>query len=220
MVPIPPWLKSNAGRHWLERLLRTLTYVSSLEQDAGAILKAQSRLFSDKGTNVGSALEDLLYHRLGNDWTQRASFSWVLEQLQFASQIGTHAFFPGFICPWCYWFLALQGSKCRDTFSRALHNKLHFSGVNAHPTIQHLCLLRLLETDAKTKNPRFFVRSIKDMVLLYLLTANFEQRTNLQGLLNNMEIIKIHEFSNMHAVTANLEAIATYLVSESHLRLL
>lgn len=58
------------------------------------------------------------------------------------------------------------------------------------------------------------------MVLLYLLTANFEQRTNLQGLLNNMEIIKIHEFSNMHAVTANLEAIATYLVSESHLRLL
>ena len=58
------------------------------------------------------------------------------------------------------------------------------------------------------------------MVLLFLLTTNSEQRTNLQGLLNNMEIIKIHEFSNMHAVTATLETIATYLVSESLLRTL
>ncbi len=96
-----PRLKSNAGRHWLERLLRTLTYVSSLEQDAEAILKAQSRLFSDTGTNVGSALEELLYHRLGHDWTQKASFSWVLEQLQFASQIGTPSSFPVFIRPRC-----------------------------------------------------------------------------------------------------------------------
>ena len=57
------------------------------------------------------------------------------------------------------------------------------------------------------------------MALLYLLTTNFEQRTNLQELLNNMENIRIQEFSNMHAVTATLEAIATYLVPESHSRL-
>ena len=74
-----------------------LTYISSLEQAPEAILKAQSRLFSDTGTNVGSALEELLYHRLGHDWTQRANLSWVLEQLQFASQIGMRSFFPGFI---------------------------------------------------------------------------------------------------------------------------
>lgn len=70
-----------------------LTYVSSLEQDAQVILRAQSRLFSDKRTNVAFALEDLLYHRLGSDWTQSYSLSWVLEQLQFAKRIGTPSFF-------------------------------------------------------------------------------------------------------------------------------
>ena len=70
-----------------------LTYVSSLEQDAQVIFHAQSRLFSDKRINVAFALEDLLYYRLGSDWTQNYSLSWVLEQLQFAQRIGTPSFF-------------------------------------------------------------------------------------------------------------------------------
>ena len=41
------------------------------------------------------------------------------------------------------------------------------------------------------------------------------QRANLQELFKNMEGIKIIEFSNLHAITATLEAIATYLVSKS-----
>ena len=71
-------------RYWLERLMRALTYISSIDQDASTILHFQTRLFHEKRSVVTSALEELLYFRLREDWTNQANLSWLLEQMQFA----------------------------------------------------------------------------------------------------------------------------------------
>ena len=71
-------------RYWLERLLRALTYISSIDQDASIILHFQTRLFREKRSVVTSGLEEFLYFRLRQGWTDQANLSWILEQLQFA----------------------------------------------------------------------------------------------------------------------------------------
>lgn len=78
-------------RYWLERLLRALTYISSIYQDASIILHLQTRLYREKRSRVTSALEELLYFRLRQGWTDYVSLSWILEQLQFA-QTNTRSF--------------------------------------------------------------------------------------------------------------------------------
>lgn len=76
-------------RHWLERLLRELTYLSSVEQHASAIMRTQVGLFHEKGfIAIASFLEDLLYFRLGNEWRQRSDFTSLLEQIQLAKAFG------------------------------------------------------------------------------------------------------------------------------------
>ena len=59
-----------------------------------------------------------------------------------------------------------------------------------------------------------YVRSIP-VVLFHLLIAISGQQTNLEALFNNMGSIKIIELSNLHAITATLEEIVTYLVSKT-----
>ena len=71
-------------RYWLERLLRALTYISSINQDASIILHFQTRLFREKRSLVTSAIEELLYFRLRQGWTDQVNLSWILEQLQYA----------------------------------------------------------------------------------------------------------------------------------------
>ena len=78
-------------RYWLEKLLRALTYISSIDQDASIILHFQIRLFHEKRSLVTSALEELLYFRLRQGWTDQANLSWILEQLQCA-QTNTRSF--------------------------------------------------------------------------------------------------------------------------------
>lgn len=78
-------------RYWLERLLRALTYISSIDQDASTILHFQTRLFHEKRSLVTSALEELLYFRLRQGWTGQANLSWILAQFQFA-QTNTWSF--------------------------------------------------------------------------------------------------------------------------------
>ena len=78
-------------RYWLERLLRALTYISSIDQDTSTILHFQTRLFREKRSLVTSALEELLYFRLRQGWTDQANLSWILEQLHFA-QMNTLSF--------------------------------------------------------------------------------------------------------------------------------
>ena len=78
-------------RYWLERLLRVLTYISSINQDASIILHFQTQLFREKRSLVTSGVEELLYFRLRQGWTDQVNLSWLLEQLQFA-QINTCSF--------------------------------------------------------------------------------------------------------------------------------
>ncbi len=78
-------------RYWLERLVRALTYISSIDQDASTILHFQTKLFHEKRSVVTSALEELLYFRLGEDWINQANLSWLLEQTQ-SAQTNTWSF--------------------------------------------------------------------------------------------------------------------------------
>ena len=77
-------------RHWLERLFREFTYISSVEQSTTAITRAQALLFQDtRFIAVSSFLEELLYFRLGNEWDKRSSFTSLLEQMQLAKALGS-----------------------------------------------------------------------------------------------------------------------------------
>ena len=76
-------------RHWLERLLRELIFLSSTEQSASVIMKTQTELLrSEKFLVIRSSLEELLYYRLGKDWRNRSDFTGLLEQMQIAEAFG------------------------------------------------------------------------------------------------------------------------------------
>ena len=80
-------------RHWLERLLRELTFLSATEQSASAIVKAQEDLLrGNKSFIVRSSLEGLLYFRLGSEWKERSDFTSLLEQMQIAEAFGISSF--------------------------------------------------------------------------------------------------------------------------------
>ncbi len=113
-------------RYWLERLMRALTYISSIDQDASTILHFQTRLFHEKRSVVTSALEELLYFRLREDWINQANLSWLLEQMQFA-QTNT-------------WSFQVQHSRAilsklapsgREGSIKKIINKLHLLRENA-----------------------------------------------------------------------------------------
>ena len=76
-------------RHWLERLLRELTFLSSTEQSASAIKKTQRELLhGTQSLAVRSSLEELIYFRLRTEWKERSDFTSLLEQLQIAEAFG------------------------------------------------------------------------------------------------------------------------------------
>jgi hypothetical protein len=83
------WYHSHAGRYWLEQLLRELTYISSFEQDTSVLMKAQTAVFNENQfAVVASCLEDLLFFRLGKEWSQRSELSSLLEQMQLSQSFG------------------------------------------------------------------------------------------------------------------------------------
>ena len=76
-------------RQWLERLLRELTFLSSVEQSASVTAKIQKELLrGDKSLAVRSSLEELLYFRLRTEWKDRSEFTALLEQMQTAEAFG------------------------------------------------------------------------------------------------------------------------------------
>lgn len=80
------------GRHWLERLLREITLLSSLEQDTSVITKVQAEIMHNENFKVvRSSLEGLLYFRIkqGKEWSEKSTFTALLEQLQVAATFGT-----------------------------------------------------------------------------------------------------------------------------------
>lgn len=84
--PLGPTL----GRYWLERLIREMTFVASFDQASSAISMANSllRRLDSEFISVASALEDLLFHRLGREWDERCSLSSLAEQILFSFDLG------------------------------------------------------------------------------------------------------------------------------------
>ena len=77
-------------RYWLERLLRELTHLSAVEQHASTIVKTQAKLCYDRMyIAILSSVEDLLYYRLVKYWSERSSFTSLLEQMQLAKAFGS-----------------------------------------------------------------------------------------------------------------------------------
>lgn len=77
-------------RYWLERLLRELTHLSSVEQHTSAIIRVQAELSCNKRfIATSSYLQDLLYFRLRNEWKQSSDFTSLLERMQLAEAFGT-----------------------------------------------------------------------------------------------------------------------------------
>ena len=108
-------------RYWLERLVRALTYISSIDQDASTILHFQTKLFHEKRSVVTSALEELLYFRLGEDWINQANLSWLLEQIK-SGQTNTWSF---------------QVQHSRAVFSKTAHSG-HEGSINSFISKLHL----------------------------------------------------------------------------------
>ncbi|KAI4235552.1 MAG: hypothetical protein LQ349_003074 [Xanthoria aureola] len=81
-------------RVWQEHLVRATTWVSAFEQDVAAINNLLVRIRYDEGlSNVAAGLEALLFFRLRREWTERNSYSSLVEQLQLATALGVEVRF-------------------------------------------------------------------------------------------------------------------------------
>ena len=156
-------------RYWLERLVRALTYFSSIEQDASIILHFHSRLFHEKRSVLTSALEELLYFRLREDWINQVSFSWLLEQMRFA-QMNT-------------WSFQVQ-------HSRALLSKLATSGREG--SIKNVMgKLRLLQENAGGLDHRDFRTNFKAF-LLGLDDLQISEFSNMHAVTGTLESLAVY----------------------------
>lgn len=84
-------VNTRQGRRWLEILIEELTFVSSLDQAATAVVNARVHLQNNPIlAAVPSDLEDLIFHRLGREWHERQSLTMMLEQVQLAHSLGIY----------------------------------------------------------------------------------------------------------------------------------
>lgn len=151
-------------RHWLERLLRELTLLSAVEQNATAIMKTQGALIHDKRfIAVSSFLEGLLYFRLRKEWEQRSNFTSLLEQMRLAE---------------------IFGANVRKRLFRALSYGLR---MNERGLMQrHLSILKSLEQGLSSQDASAFQNhlntflrnldniDVRALSTLHALTAVFE----------------------------------------------
>ena len=151
-------------RYWLERLLREITHLSAVEQDALVIEETLAELCAaQQHTAISSSVEELLYFRLVQEWKKRSDFASLLEQMQQAQ-----AFDPG-----------LQ-SRFFRTLSCRLHND------NRGLLQSHLGLLNSLKQGLSRQGAsafqtqfNFFLRNldnidIRALSTLHAVTAIFE----------------------------------------------
>lgn len=79
-------------RRWTERLLGELTFLSAVTQHPATITRIHAELLrGDKFQVIRSSLQELLYYRLGKEWSQRNNFTSLLEQMQQAQAFGPSA---------------------------------------------------------------------------------------------------------------------------------
>lgn len=76
-------------RHWLERLVSALSFVSGFEQDSLVLEKGFARLRTDQSSRIiVSCLEDYLLYKARKEWRSQANVGYVLEQLNLAGHLG------------------------------------------------------------------------------------------------------------------------------------
>lgn len=108
-------------RRWLERLLSELTFFSAVTQHSTTIARIRTELATTFPA-ISSCLQNLMYHRLGKEWTTRNNFTSLLEQMQLAE---------------CF------GSTVQDRFFRALSHKLLHTSRGLLQ--RHLGLLHIID---------------------------------------------------------------------------
>lgn len=75
-------------RHWLERLIAALSFVSAFEQDTSVLNAFTEKLRTvEMLRTVASTLEDHLFYRIRTDWDNQSSLGYVLEQLDLAANL-------------------------------------------------------------------------------------------------------------------------------------
>ncbi|KAI9669755.1 MAG: hypothetical protein M1831_007451 [Alyxoria varia] len=173
-------------RLWLERLIRELTFVSSVAQSSEVVMDTCARLTKSvdrppyEEANrmlVARSLEDLSFHRLGKDWTNRSGFSSLLEQIQFSIVLGNEA---------------------RTRFLRSLKHKCRvLSSFNSD--VPYDALLKFWEVEKSIESPN---------------TTEFV--TKLRSFNNVLQQIGLHHFSSLHSVSSAYELFATYLINRSY----
>ena len=158
-------------RHWLQRLLREITYLSAVEQDALVIDETMADLLDgQQHTAISSSVEEFLYHRLFKDWKERSDFASLLEQMQQAQAFGPNL-----------------RSRIFRTLSFRLHND------NRGLLQSHLGFLNTLEQGLSRQGASAI-------------------QTQLYIFFRNLDNIDAQALSSLHALTAEFEYFATYLI--------
>jgi len=154
-------------RRWTERLLGGLTFLSAMTQHPAAIGRLHAGLLrGDRDPAICSSLQELLYFRLGKEWSTRNNFTSLLEQMQLAEMFGP---------------------SVQSRLFQALSYKLHVDGRDQLQ--RHLCLMNSIIYDggrypalAFQDNLRTFIRNLDRIAIpalstLHSLTAIFESVT-------------------------------------------
>ena len=130
--------------------MRALKYISPFEEDASVIANIESRLFHSEASVVCSALEDLLYYKLGKGSPEKANFSLLLDQSQLAKTIGTSRMYSANMK------LTHLGPRVHHRFLTGLYSRL---ATSAQGRIMqgHLNLLHRLEGYASSQPALTFV---------------------------------------------------------------
>ncbi|KAL9045188.1 MAG: hypothetical protein Q9214_001735 [Letrouitia sp. 1 TL-2023] len=78
----------SLGRHFLEELLRKITYITAHEQRSSVIMEARNAIFvREQFPTVAVSLQELLYQKNTKDWRDYDDLCSFLEQLQFAKMM-------------------------------------------------------------------------------------------------------------------------------------
>lgn len=154
-------------RRWTERLLGGLTFLSAITQHPAAIGRLHAGLLrGDRDPAICSSLQELLYFRLGKEWSTRNDFTSLLEQMQLAEMFGP---------------------SVQSRLFQALSDKLYVDGRDQLQ--RHLCLMNSIIYDgglypalAFQNNLRTFIHNLDKIAIpalstLHSLTAIFESVT-------------------------------------------
>ena len=151
-------------RLWLEGLIQKITYVSGHQQDHAVLLEED--VLAAISPAVSSSLEDLLFYRLGREWSQRKTFSSILEQIQLARSLGF---------------------EVENRFGRSLRHRISFE-PNASAVMFDIQITRRLEEAAQNGNPESFLKLLRELKIVFDKYGPFEF-TSYAGLMSFMEAI-------------------------------